>query len=58
LGTSGPCPPSGTHRYFFRLYALDAHLDLAAGNNKKVLLAAMERHILAQAELMGAFTKP
>jgi len=57
LGYGGPCPPSGTHRYFFKLYALDAQLDLAAGANKKQLLRAMEGHILAQAELMGTYTR-
>jgi len=58
LGYGGPCPPSGTHRYFFKLYALDATLQLAAGSDKKALLKAMEGHILDQAELMGTFTKP
>ena len=53
----GPCPPSGTHRYFFKLYALDTHLDIEEANKEK-LLAAMEGHILAQTELMGLFTKP
>jgi Raf kinase inhibitor-like YbhB/YbcL family protein len=57
LDYGGPCPPSGTHRYFFKLYALDTTLDLAAGANKKQVLKAMERHILAQAELMGVYTR-
>ena len=57
LGYGGPCPPSGTHRYFFKLYALDATLDLAAGETKESLLAAMEGHILAQTELMGTYTR-
>lgn len=57
LGYGGPCPPSGTHRYFFRLYALDVPLDLAAGASKKQLLAAMEGHILAMAELMGTYSR-
>jgi Raf kinase inhibitor-like YbhB/YbcL family protein len=57
LGYGGPCPPSGTHRYFFRLYALDAALNLAPGETKEALLAAMEGHILAQAELMGVYTR-
>ncbi len=56
-GYHGPCPPSGTHRYFFKLYALDTMLDLPASANKKDLLAAMEGHILANAELMGTFSR-
>ena len=57
LGYEGPCPPSGTHRYFFKLYALDTMLGLQSGANKTQLLAAMESHIKAQAELMGTFSK-
>jgi Raf kinase inhibitor-like YbhB/YbcL family protein len=51
----GPSPPSGTHRYFFRLYALDAKLDLSAGSNRADLDAAMHGHILARAELLGRY---
>jgi Raf kinase inhibitor-like YbhB/YbcL family protein len=51
----GPCPPSGTHRYFFKLYALDTTLTLSAGANKADLLKAMDGHILAQGELMGTY---
>ncbi len=57
LGYHGPCPPSGTHRYFFKLYALDITLALDSTANKEALLEAMEGHILAQAELMGTFSK-
>ncbi len=53
----GPCPPSGTHRYFFRLYALDVALGLEPGATKEALLDAMEGHILAQAELMGTYAR-
>ncbi|MBI5944457.1 MAG: YbhB/YbcL family Raf kinase inhibitor-like protein [Chloroflexi bacterium] len=54
-GYHGPCPPSGTHRYFFKLYALDSMLALGADADKGTLLAAMEAHILANVELMGTF---
>ena len=56
-GYTGPCPPSGMHRYFFRLYALGAKLDAAAGLTKDALSQAMEGHILAQAELMGVYSR-
>ena len=55
-GYAGPCPPSGTHRYFFKLYALDTILDLAAAGKDEVL-RAMQGHTLAQGELMGTFTR-
>lgn len=56
-GFGGPCPPSGTHRYFFRAYALDAELELQAGANKATLEKAMKGHILAEGELMGMYKK-
>lgn len=52
----GPCPPSGTHRYFFKVYALDTMLDLVSGASKQEVLVKMEGHILAQGEIMGTFT--
>lgn len=57
LGYGGPCPPGGTHRYFFKLYALDAQLSLEAGVTKQDVLDAMEGHVLAQGELMGTFSR-
>jgi Raf kinase inhibitor-like YbhB/YbcL family protein len=50
-----PCPPSGLHHYYFRLYALDAKLDLSPKANEKQLEAAMRGHILDEAVLMGIF---
>ena len=51
----GPCPPSGTHRYFFKLYALNALLTLSSGSTKGDLEKAMKDHVLARAELVGRF---
>ncbi len=57
-GYRGPCPPRGKpHRYFFRLYALDTTLDLRPGASKQQVLAAMEGHILAQAEFYGLYQR-
>jgi Raf kinase inhibitor-like YbhB/YbcL family protein len=55
LSYGGPCPPSGTHRYFFKLYALDAPLPQRAGAAKAQLEEAMKGHILAEAELVGLY---
>jgi Raf kinase inhibitor-like YbhB/YbcL family protein len=57
LDYGGPCPPSGTHRYVFKLYALDTMLDLEAGASKKQVLQAMEGHILTETELMGVYSR-
>lgn len=58
LGYGGPCPPHGNpHRYFFKLYALDAVLDLKPGSTKRELERAMEKHILAHAQLMGTYQR-
>ena len=57
-GYTGPCPPSGTHRYFFRLYAVDYELDASPGLTKNQLLQAMAGDILAQGELMGTYSRP
>jgi len=57
LGYGGPCPPSGTHRYFFKLYSLDTTINLLPGATKEQMLKEMDGHILAQGELMGTFSK-
>ncbi|MBN1364554.1 MAG: YbhB/YbcL family Raf kinase inhibitor-like protein [Syntrophaceae bacterium] len=57
FGYGGPCPLWGTHRYFFKLYALDTMLNLPSGAKKKDVLKAMDKHVLAKAELMGKFKK-
>jgi Raf kinase inhibitor-like YbhB/YbcL family protein len=57
IGYGGPCPPSGTHRYYFTLYALDTELDLPPGASKARLLEAMGNHILAKGRLMGRYTR-
>lgn len=54
---TGPCPPSGTHRYFFKLYALDTMMDIAAGASKNIVEKAMENHILAAGEIIGLYEK-
>jgi len=56
VGYGGPCPPSGVHRYFFKLYALDAPLALDENATKEEVLAAMEGHILMETELMGTYS--
>ena len=56
-GYGGPCPPRGTHRYVFKLYALDKLLDLPAGASKKEVLAAIAGHVRATGELMGKYSR-
>ena len=57
LGYSGPCPPSGIHRYYFRVYALDVVLKTDEGLSAAELEKSMEGHILATGELMGKYQK-
>ena len=54
---TGPCPPSGTHRYFFKVYALDTLLKLSRTADKKTVEQALENHILAYGELIGNYKK-
>lgn len=57
IGYGGPCPPSGTHRYFFKLYALDTIIKLESGATKKELESAMKGHIIEQAEFVGKYKR-
>ena len=57
IGYGGPCPPSGTHRYFFKIYAVDAEVGLAAGAGKGELLKAIQGRILGQGQLMGKYKR-
>lgn len=55
IGYGGPCPPGGTHRYFFRLYALDSSLDIPAGVTSGKISQSMKGHVLGEASLMGLY---
>jgi len=57
IGYGGPCPPGGTHRYYFKLYALDTTLNLKPGATKEQLLQAMKGHVLEEAHLMGKYQR-
>jgi Raf kinase inhibitor-like YbhB/YbcL family protein len=57
FGYGGPCPPGGTHRYYFKVYALDRETGLEPGTTKAQLLRAMEGHILAEGKLMGRYRR-
>lgn len=53
----GPCPPSGTHRYYFNVYALNTLLDLPEGCSQDKVRKAMEAHVIAHGELVGLYRK-
>ena len=57
IGYGGPCPPGGTHRYYFKLYALDTFMNLSPGATKRQVLKAMENHIIGHAQLMGKYRR-
>jgi len=57
IGYGGPCPPSGTHRYFFKVYALDTMLNLQSGCLKSDLVRAMKGHILDEGEFYGNYRR-
>ena len=56
-GYGGPCPPSGTHRYVFQLFALDITLALPEGTRKEEVLAKMKGHVIVKAELVGTYSR-
>jgi Raf kinase inhibitor-like YbhB/YbcL family protein len=57
FGYGGPCPPGGTHRYYFKLYALDIELMQGPGLTKAELIEAIKDHILAEGQLMGRYKR-
>lgn len=57
IGYGGPCPPSGTHRYYFKIYALDTKLDLKPGTTADQVQKAMEGHVIAEGQLMGRYKR-
>lgn len=56
-GYGGPCPPSGEHRYFFKLFALDTELDLSTESDKETLEEAMVGYVIDKSELIGLYTR-
>ena len=56
-GYGGPCPPSGTHRYYFKIFALDRELNLPSATKRNQLDAAMKGHVVAQGELIGRYAR-
>lgn len=56
-GYGGPCPPSGTHRYIFKLYALDTQLEIHGNPTKEIVEQQMQGHVLEQAELIGLYQR-
>ena len=57
IGYGGPCPPGGTHRYYFKLYALDTTLDAEPGLSKSEILKRINGHVLDEAQLMGTYSR-
>ena len=57
VGYRGPCPPGGTHRYYFKVYALDTRINLPSLIKRQELLDAMEGHILDEGQLMGVYSR-
>jgi Raf kinase inhibitor-like YbhB/YbcL family protein len=57
VGYRGPCPPDGTHRYYYRIYALDSEIDLPSMITRTQLKSAMDGHIIDEGSLMGRYTR-
>jgi Raf kinase inhibitor-like YbhB/YbcL family protein len=57
IGYGGPCPPSGAHRYYFKLYALDSVLDIKPGAARELVLQVIKGHVLAETQLMGKYQR-
>ncbi|MBV8487472.1 MAG: YbhB/YbcL family Raf kinase inhibitor-like protein, partial [Planctomycetaceae bacterium] len=57
IGYGGPCPPSGSHRYVFRLYAVDRSLDVSVGATRAEVLRAIEGHVVAEGKLTGKYAR-
>ncbi len=57
IGYGGPCPPSGTHRYFFKLYAVDKVLSISSGVSKDGLLSAMKGHVIGETRIIGRYSR-
>jgi len=56
LGYMGPCPPSGTHHYHFKIYALNTKLNLPSGASRQIIESAMKGHVIQSSELVGTFS--
>jgi Raf kinase inhibitor-like YbhB/YbcL family protein len=57
IGYGGPCPSSGTHHYYFRLYALDSEIEIPPGANRAQVLDLIRDHVVAESDLMGRYTR-
>jgi Raf kinase inhibitor-like YbhB/YbcL family protein len=57
IGYMGPCPPSGTHHYHFKIYALNTKLNLPDGASRQIIESAMKGHVIQSSELIGTFSK-
>jgi Raf kinase inhibitor-like YbhB/YbcL family protein len=58
IAYGGPCPPSGTHRYYFHLYALDTTINLPPGSERQAVDSAVRGHVIAETQLIGRYARP